>query len=854
MGILVVVLATLSLSAWATVPERLRLQGLLEDGNGDAVAGTADLIIQLYTTKEGTTPVFTETVSSVALEQGRFSLNVGDAPTLGTLSAVITANPELWLGLSINGGAELPRQRLESVPFALQAKDLECAGCIQKTDIQDGVFSSVAFSGAYDELINAPDTSTLLSGVGTANALPKYTAAGTLGDSSVTEAGGLVGIGTAPPISWQLHVEGEGAATGHVAHFSNGGGVAYVGIGANQKSHYLYTKSNGSFGIHVPGVGDKLTILDNGNVGIGIDTPLLPLHIKSTSSGMARFSNGQAQLNLQSGTNEGDTIMGFNAFNATTTANGGFNFGGYATVSYMRILPNGKVGIGSTNPGARVEINDAGKNPALPTLLVDAGNHNEASPIVQFNEEGEVLFVVEATGNVGIGTTSPAASLSVRGATSANDRVQRWGQGGSSGDQSTLELYKTVDKSGDWLFRAYWAGSGSSGKLGFGKYAANPWDGAQMVLDTNTGNVGIGDSSPASPGLNSRFLDIGDGTNTEATLVLEENDSVWEFIADTKLRIAEGTYPNQKTYLTMIKSGNVGIGTTSPTGRLDIAGGLKVANDTDACNATKAGTIRWTGSNLEGCNGSSWISLTCTPINGGWSGWSGWSSCSVSCGGGTQSRTRTCNSPSPNNCGAACSGSTTESQSCNTQSCCTPSTSCGGWSGCSVTCGSGTQTRSCNNGCGGSTWTETQGCSPGCPTCKTCSGNQCVAVGAGTGCGGSNKCNSSGQCVSPPSSKLCGDNHINGKWQTRNVRMSQLVSGCAAHCGSAFTPSVSCSHTTTFPWNSFGSHGINFGSCSTASMIDGPPNAGCVWGTSCYDDEDSGWECSPAKTVTCSCK
>ena len=76
-------------------------------------------------------------------------------------------------------------------------------------------------------------------------------------------------------------------------------------------------------------------------------------------------------------------------------------------------------------------------------------------------------------------------------------------------------------------------------------------------------------------------------------------------------------------------------------------------------------------------------STTPSPVNGGWSSWSGWSSCSKSCGGGNQTRTRACNNPTPKNGGANCSGSTTESRSCNTQSCVAPkivqqSSSCNG--------------------------------------------------------------------------------------------------------------------------------------------------------------------------------
>jgi len=41
----------------------------------------------------------------------------------------------------------------------------------------------------------------------------------------------------------------------------------------------------------------------------------------------------------------------------------------------------------------------------------------------------------------------------------------------------------------------------------------------------------------------------------------------------------------------------------------------------------------------------------------------------LSCGNGTQLRTRQCNSPPPSNGGASCPGLSSESTSCNTQSC-----------------------------------------------------------------------------------------------------------------------------------------------------------------------------------------
>ena len=65
--------------------------------------------------------------------------------------------------------------------------------------------------------------------------------------------------------------------------------------------------------------------------------------------------------------------------------------------------------------------------------------------------------------------------------------------------------------------------------------------------------------------------------------------------------------------ISAIFDGNVGIGTASPQAKLDVAGNVNVAGKIkvgDDSVSPTAGTIRWTGSDLEVYDGSAWKSLT----------------------------------------------------------------------------------------------------------------------------------------------------------------------------------------------------------------------------------------------------
>ncbi|XP_053385651.1 A disintegrin and metalloproteinase with thrombospondin motifs 5-like [Mercenaria mercenaria] len=55
--------------------------------------------------------------------------------------------------------------------------------------------------------------------------------------------------------------------------------------------------------------------------------------------------------------------------------------------------------------------------------------------------------------------------------------------------------------------------------------------------------------------------------------------------------------------------------------------------------------------------------------DGGWTNWDSWSTCSLTCGGGIQSRSRTCTNPRPSVLGQNCIGNPHETQTCNSKRC-----------------------------------------------------------------------------------------------------------------------------------------------------------------------------------------
>lgn len=107
------------------------------------------------------------------------------------------------------------------------------------------------------------------------------------------------------------------------------------------------------------------------------------------------------------------------------------------------------------------------------------------------------------------------------------------------------------------------------------------------------------------------------------------------------------------------------------------------------------------------CTGEAFKTSSChnspCPVDGGWSVWSKWTACNVTCGAGQKLRFRTCSDPVPKNGGKPCENPAhfQEAETCLTHDCPVDGdwSDWSPWHSCSVTCGGGTafRSRTCSN-------------------------------------------------------------------------------------------------------------------------------------------------------------
>jgi len=134
---------------------------------------------------------------------GHYSVQLGAASSQGLPATLFAGGEARWLGVQAQGEAEQPRTLLMSVPYALKALDAETIGGKPAS-----AFMLAPASSNGSASPNSPATD--ITGSGTANYLPKFTGATTIGNSKIYQnSSNQVGINTTSPAA-TLDVSGSG--------------------------------------------------------------------------------------------------------------------------------------------------------------------------------------------------------------------------------------------------------------------------------------------------------------------------------------------------------------------------------------------------------------------------------------------------------------------------------------------------------------------------------------------------------------------------------------------------------------------------------------------------------------------
>jgi hypothetical protein len=244
---------------------------------------------------------------------------------------------------------------------------------------------------------------------------------------------GLVGIGTSTfsYLANKLVIDKGSTSNDGITIVSpnTSNGCIWFADGTTGSERYRggidYNHSTDNMQIYTGGLG-HIVIDSAGNVGIGTTSPVVQLHIQGTTGASLRIQAGStsaAQIDLiPGGTSNPWYIWADNTRNLV--------FQDF-TAERMRIDSSGNVGIGTSTPGQKLDVNGeivcspntAGKN----TFQFTTQAADDASLIMRSNTTVKVNIQANGTsyfngGNVGIGTT-PDSPLHVVGAGGTGLRI-----------------------------------------------------------------------------------------------------------------------------------------------------------------------------------------------------------------------------------------------------------------------------------------------------------------------------------------------------------------------------------------------------------------------------------------------
>jgi hypothetical protein len=414
-------------------------QGVLKDAAGVPVPdGNYQLTFRLYNVASGGAALWTET-QTLAVAGGILNATLGSVTPLS-----LAFDAQYWLGISVSGGAELtPRVQLTSAPYALRAAVADADGLTLPYDGSAGSTGplvkltntntpsySIAELGRTDRAVYGQSQGA--SGCfGVYGSFGGYSNYGYLGgqfygaygsNSTGTNYGYLGGAsnavyghstsGTAGYFDGSVYATAktttntfrvmDGAAAGKVLTSDASGNATWQTISGATDSDWTIS-------------GSDMYSAVSGNVGIGVTNPNRKLYVAQDVNGLAfqlKLDNTNTTINsaaagvlFSAGGSGVDRGKGALVYRCEGTWNrGSFHFlqepNGNAdnptmSNSVMTIRSDGNVGVGTTTPGTRLDVNGT---------LKATGFQLTTSPIAS--------YVLKSDAS-GVGTWQPDATLTL---------------------------------------------------------------------------------------------------------------------------------------------------------------------------------------------------------------------------------------------------------------------------------------------------------------------------------------------------------------------------------------------------------------------------------------------------------
>lgn len=434
----------------------------------------------------------------------------------------------------------------------------------------------------------------LPTGSGTANYLTRWTPDGsTLGIGITYDNGTNVGIGTTVPSS-KLNVHGSSQSIEVSNSAETDAGIVFNDNDAPTSQYFEIMFNSSDEDLHIRSddnsAADIMTLLHEGNVGIGTTSPEAKLNVGG-STGATIYLTREDNVTVA------NDVLGSLLFDSTddtapSTSDASAVVRGHASQNH-----------GNSNKGGYL------------TFLTKDNVSNGTSATERMR--------IAANGNVGIGTSSPDAQLDVEDNTEYPVILHRTGNVGAVGTE-----YHDNDANGQtgYLSFNHRDASSSGNSASFHLTTTEPTLG--VIIDTdggfyadtelalrsngisylNGGNVGIGITTPTALlelyG-STKDLEISNTSETDAGIIFNDAQATGSQYAEITYGSSDNdlNFLNASTTPRMVieSNGDVGIGTVSPGARFHVSGDFY-----NHVLAEDENTTTWS----TGTNGS-WVNTSC---------------------------------------------------------------------------------------------------------------------------------------------------------------------------------------------------------------------------------------------------